>query len=130
MTASNPKATFANAIKKPMKVYFCWKCQRELPFLEEQEWAELHPVLSRTLNAVKQLRRNNGSDIPTAISAVQSEALAKFRDITGYEVEQYDVLWHHELAQWGPECSDCGHLLRTPRASRCVNCGAAAKPDA
>ena len=50
----------------------------------------------------------------------------KFRELTGEDGVHFDTIQHHRLSLYGPECPECGHLLRTPKANICANCGRAA----
>jgi predicted Zn-ribbon and HTH transcriptional regulator len=50
-------------------------------------------------------------------------ACEKYFELTGVRETNPNALWHHRLSIYGPECRKCGHLLRTPKASFCANCG-------
>ncbi|MGL4611666.1 MAG: hypothetical protein ACRCYY_18640 [Trueperaceae bacterium] len=32
-------------------------------------------------------------------------------------------LWHHRIAMYGSPCQHCGKVLKTPKASKCFECG-------
>lgn len=36
-----------------MKTYYCWKCQANLPFLDEEEWKQVSPFLVDAIQAIK-----------------------------------------------------------------------------
>ena len=106
-----------------MKTYFCWRCQDNVPFLEENEWAEFEPYARGTVRALKQYREETGAGLAEAKLAVEDSAVRRFFEMTGYRLPSWESAYHHRLADWGPECDGCGHLLRTPMASFCANCG-------
>ena len=106
-----------------MKTYYCWKCGEEQPFLEESEWRLFAPHLNRTVNAIKEYRKEHGVGLKEAKTAVEDSTVAAFREITGYTLPDWSAAYHHRLADKGPECPNCGQLFRTPRAKFCANCG-------
>lgn len=108
-----------------MKLYKCWKCNGEvMPFLEEDEWHRISPLLSNAAEAIKEYREINKCDLTTARLNCKPEATRIFEELTGMSGVHFETIYHHRLKQWGPECTQCSHLLRTPRAKLCANCGA------
>src|SRR5690242_3257490 len=105
-----------------MKTYYCWRCQKDMPFLSESEWSRIEPHLMQGLTDIKLYRERTGADIQTARNLVKSEAMSLFEEITGVSGIHSDVIHHHRLSMWGPECARCGWLLRSPNASQCVHC--------
>ena len=103
---------------------YCWRCKTVLPMLDEQEWVELAVPLGNFLSLVQQLRREQGLTLPVAVKTAGVEALDRYRQLTGYSETNVEALWHHRLSLFGPPCSSCGKLLRTPRAKHCAECGA------
>lgn len=106
-----------------MRRYYCWRCKIEMPFLEEEEWQQVAPLLGDAVREIKAYRAKHQCDLATARRMVMSEAMTMFEALTGMPGVHFDVIFHHRLADWGPECKKCGHLFRTPRASYCANCG-------
>jgi hypothetical protein len=92
-------------------VHYCWRCQADLPMLEESE-AEyvLSPMRSR------------GPD--NDLESVKKIILKRYLEVTGFEETNANAIFHHQLNQYGPPCLSCGKLLRTPHAKLCVACGA------
>jgi len=90
--------------------------------LDDSEWAQIEPLMHRTIGDARRARR--------ATEADGSAARARFHEITGYDESHVGSIWHHKLSLYGPPCARCGRLLRTPAAHFCSNCGAAAKRDA
>ena len=103
--------------------YFCWRCNCEMPFLDDSEWSQIEPLLGGAAKAIKQYRELHGCDLKTARIECKPEVTQKFFELTGVADVHFDAIWHHRRANWGPECDVCQHLLRTPNASHCVNCG-------
>ena len=91
--------------------------------LSDEEWEEVAPFLTNYIERIKKYRGEHGVSLGEARAAVACGALDKYFELTGYRVENPDALWHHRLSDYGSECIQCGHLLRTPRASFCANCG-------
>jgi hypothetical protein len=107
------------------KILYCWRCETEVPMLEEHEWELVAPHLS---NAVQQIKNYLETHQSTFAEARQKgygqEALALYKSITGVDAIHPDVLWHHRLKLFGPPCYVCGKPLRTPQAKICMFCGA------
>ncbi len=91
--------------------------------LEEHEWEIMYPLLEDQLKNVKRYRAEHGVDIKTAMKHTFKPASDKYFEMTGFNETNHNAIWHHRLNDFGDECSKCGHLLRTPRASYCANCG-------
>lgn len=104
---------------------YCWRCDVVLPTLDEREWAELEPLLVLSLEDVKRYRAENAGSLSEAgTKGLGRAALARYREITGFEETNINALWHHRLSLYGPPCTSCGKPLRTPRASFCAACAA------
>ena len=94
-----------------------------MPFLDEKEWKTISPLLDEAMREIKNYREVHGCALHTARNSITSNATMKFEELTGVSGVNYEIIWHHRLADWGPECSACGHLLRTNKTSYCANCG-------
>ncbi|MCP4371620.1 MAG: hypothetical protein GY797_26385 [Deltaproteobacteria bacterium] len=106
-----------------MKIYFCWKCNIEMPFLDEAEWQVISPLLKSSAEEIKQYRSKNQCDLKTARKNVKSSAMVIFEELTGRPGIHFDIIAHHRLSDWGQECKECGNLLRTSKAIMCAKCG-------
>ena len=106
-----------------MKKYYCWKCKKDMPFLEEDEWKQVGPLLSDARRAIKEFREEQNCDLQEALRKCRPKATLKFEELTGLSGIHFHIIQHHRLKDWGEECPDCGHLLRTPKAKFCANCG-------
>lgn len=100
-----------------MEMHHCWRCERELPFLDEVEYEIISSMIG----------------IPATVETQTPEwellnqiPLDIFESITGYKLICRFEIHHHRRSLLGRECSGCGYLLRTPKASLCANCGLAA----
>lgn len=94
-----------------------------MPFLQEHEWKGIEPLLYDSIKEIKEYRVEHRCDLKTALINVNPDAMKEFERITGMPNVPIAVIYHHRLTDWGPECDGCEHLLRTPNASFCVNCG-------
>ncbi len=106
-----------------MKQHFCWKCRTVMPFLEENEWEQVSPLLEGAKKAIQEYREENNCSLQTAREFCKPEAMLKFEELTGKPNVHFEIICHHRLKNWGQECPECGHLLRTPKAKYCAKCG-------
>lgn len=91
--------------------------------MEEHEWEQVVPFLTNVIPKIKEYRISNNCDLATAKESVLNLACEKYNQLTGFNETNPNALWHHRLAEWGPKCKYCGHLLRTLKAKYCANCG-------
>ena len=107
----------------PQQTY-CWRCRIEVPMLTEPEWAQLAPLLSKSVQETKAHRESTGASVEVAVrQGFDRAALDKYRQLTGAIETDVNVLWHHRLADHGPPCEACGKPLRTRDARFCAECG-------
>ena len=45
------------------KIVYCWRCQIDLPMLEEGEWDDVLPRLTRGIRDMQAYRQINGGSI-------------------------------------------------------------------
>ena len=119
-----------------MRILWCWRCRKDVPMLDEVEYAEVERLHAGYRPRLDELQ-------PQIASSAQAKAefnrLISERDLLAMEIfakhtgrqptEPFEVL-HHRLALYGPPCGKCGKPLRTPKASVCGNCGWKPKPKA
>jgi hypothetical protein len=92
--------------------------------LDEQEWEQVLPHLQSGIEEIQKIRQACGTSLFEAKQRVSGVgALQRYYELTGFREANINALWHHRLAQYGPPCSSCGRLLRTPRAKFCAACG-------
>ena len=106
-----------------MEIYFSWRYGRELPYLNEDEWQEISPLLADAMEAIREYRKEHKCDLATARANCKPEVRSRFLEITGVSIDHFEQIYHLRRSDFGRECAKCGHLLRTPRASFCANCG-------
>ena len=105
----------------------CWRCEKVVPFLNEGEWAQVEPLILKSVENVKRYRERTGASVSEALGAQRATAaLAKFAQLTGYFETDANAIWHHRRSLYGAVCPSCGELFRTPRARICAGCGRAA----
>lgn len=105
-----------------MKQYYCWRCECEMPFLEEDEWKQL-PTTHETMEEIIRYRLEQKCDLVTARQFAETHQMKVFEELTGMSWVHFDIISHHRLADWGPECVHCGQLLRSQYAPTCTECG-------
>ncbi len=107
-----------------MKSLYCWRCRADIPMLDENEWAIVAPLLSRSLADIKAERQRSGLLLSTDLLAQRfTPALEAYERLTGFHETNGNALWHHRLSLYGPPCVSCGKPLRTPQARFCPACG-------
>ena len=107
--------------------HHCWRCGTRVPLLDDAEWEEIAPLLGNAIQDVKRYREETGVTLSEAIKPGFGQAArTKFFELTGYEETNANAIWHHRRSIFGPPCSSCGQLLRTPQARFCAHCGASA----
>ena len=104
-------------------MYYCWRCEMEIPMLEDHEWREIAPLLENPVAKIKNYIKKHDVDLKTAQIEALKPAEEKYFELTGFKENNHLALWHHRLSDYGPECKKCGHLFRTSKASFCANCG-------
>ena len=107
-----------------MQNLYCWRCNVEMPMLDETEFEEVGGLLSEGMEATKQFRERWGLTLEQIKLAERFvPALDAFFRITGFRETNPNAIWHHRLSLYGPPCPACGRPLRTPRAKLCAACG-------
>jgi hypothetical protein len=99
-----------------------------IPMLTDDEWRQVAPLLRLDTERIKDYREEQQVGLRAAMDALGFEACEKYFELTGFRETNPNAIWHHRLSDYGPECSDCGHLFRTPQASFCAECGAKPAP--
>ena len=106
------------------QILYCWRCNVDVPMLDEAEWDLLSPHLANAIEQIKQYRLDHGVSLSEATEkGLGQEALRIYEQITGVRETNASMLWHHRIRLYGPPCSSCSKPLRTPQATRCVTCG-------
>jgi hypothetical protein len=96
-----------------------------VPMLTEPEWARMEPVLRKVIADVKSYRTEKGVGLKEAMAQSYGEnAIALYRELTGFPETNSDAIWHHRASMYGPPCQMCGKPLRTPQAKLCGSCSA------
>ena len=105
---------------------YCWRCDKDLPMLDEQEWAVIAPALTQSILDIQQIRKDQGIGLNEALQQPYGTwALRLYHDLTGFHETDPAVIWHHRLSLYGSPCQACGKPLRTPQAKSCAACGRA-----
>ena len=110
---------------------YCWRCGMVVPMLDDDEWAQLAPLLKVAILEFTEEHRRTGVSLREAqtTGVLGRRALALYRDLTGFEETNLNALWHHQISLYGPPCTHCGKPLRTPRAKLCAACGRDREPS-
>lgn len=107
---------------------YCWRCDKDVPMLNEQEWQQLLPDLQRGIEEIQRYRTEHGGSLQEAKEHVWGQgALERYYRLTGYREVSLETLWHHRLSNLGPPCRACGKPLRTQAAKLCAACGASVR---
>jgi len=105
-----------------MQLLYCWRCQCEIPMLDEDEWASIAAIMQSCLGNLH--RADTGKSLAeTPLAEIYRPALDEYARITDFRETNPNALFHHRVSLYGPPCSTCGKPLRTPSATQCVECG-------
>jgi hypothetical protein len=96
-----------------MKILWCWRCQMEVPMLEEGE----AKIAYESLNAG--FKNEFGSTLRERFSAL----IEYYKEVTGEEYTNPNAIMHHIVDAYGPPCEKCGKPYRTSEATFCAACG-------
>jgi hypothetical protein len=104
---------------------YCWRCDKNIPMLDEAEWQILSPLLTDSIQEIQQYRTANNCSLAEALAQGNfgSGALDKYQTLTGFAETDINLLWHHRASIYGPPCTKCSKPLRTPNAKLCAACG-------
>jgi len=106
------------------ETHYCWRCEIEVGMLNEKEWAHIEPLLVEGVRDIKEYREKTHAELSEALSMNQGlAALQTYKDMTGFVETNINAIWHHRRANFGNPCTQCGKLLRTPKAKLCPECG-------
>ena len=106
-----------------MKRQWCWRCNCEMPMVDEAEWSEMLAAKNTA-----EVREQSGVKGEAHENGLQ-RMLESYIRITGFSETNPAAVWHHRLALYGPPCSSCGKPLRTSKAKLCAACGARASQN-
>lgn len=107
------------------KTLYCWRCERDVSMLDEQEWAVIEPQLSEVISKIQRYRQKNEVLLSETLRQdFGREVLMRYRELTGFKESDVQALWHHRSSLYGPPCASCGKPLRSAKASFCAACGA------
>jgi hypothetical protein len=118
-------------VKKPnfkfMKTMFCWRCQMDIPMLDEEEFGIVSELLSQGMRFTEEFRQKHGLSMQGSyIKERFTPALRKYHEITGFEETVANAVIHHRISLYGPPCKRCRKPLRSPKAAFCAACGESA----
>ena len=108
-----------------MKIMFCWRCQMDMPMVDEDEYAVIAKLYSQGIKATKEFRQQHNiplSDCPLEERFIP--LLQKYEEMTGFKETVANAVMHHRISLYGPACQHCGKPLRSPKALFCGACGA------
>lgn len=72
-----------------------------MPFLDEQEWQQIEPLLPLAKQELIDYRIAHNCDLTTAKRNCYSQATQIFELMTGLPGFHFDVIYHHRLCDWG-----------------------------
>ena len=106
-----------------MKLLWCWRCERDVPMLDEAEYAEIWALFTVALKATKAFRKSHGVPLQDALNeGFYRPVLECYERLTGTKETNPNAVLHHRVSLYGPPCKKCGRPLRTPKAKICGSC--------
>ena len=107
------------------ELHYCWRCRMNHHFFDEDEWAEISPLLAPGRRAL--IAYCNDKKVSMDRAELENinklPIFLKYKELTGAENSCINSIWHHRRSDFGAPCPSCGKLLRTPRAKLCAECG-------
>ncbi|MET6999322.1 hypothetical protein [Chitinophaga defluvii] len=94
-----------------MKVLWCWRCRKEMPMLDEEEYHIADELIRKAFQTKGTIKERF------------QPLLDYYKTVTGYEETIPNAIMHHRISQYGAPCEKCGKPYRTPQASFCAACG-------
>jgi len=107
-----------------MKTVYCWRCNMDVPMLDETEYAIVSKLYSDSMRATKEFRELHKLPL-TAVSMEErfSPVCKAYAEMTGFAESNANAVMHHRIALYGEACPQCAKPFRTPQASFCAACG-------
>ena len=102
---------------------YSWKLKRDAWLLDEAEWAEIAPLISKGIEWIKAYREREGVSLVDAKRAFPDRAGRRYAEMTGECLWSADEIYSVRMADYGAPCPECGKPLRTTRARICLECG-------
>src|SRR5262245_27546924 len=95
-----------------MKVLWCWRCEHEMPMLDENEYAEAPSLYSQCAASTKEFRQRwqvplEGANIDERFRPVRDW----YAELTGVPNCHQDAIMHNRLSSLGNPCRACGKPL-------------------
>lgn len=101
--------------KISMKKLWCWRCQMEIPMLDEDEYQKAYLLYGKGFH-------NFGVSLKKRQERFK-ELLDYYFELTGFIETEPNAIMHHRIELYGPPCENCGKPYRTNRAAFCAACG-------
>lgn len=106
-----------------MQWLWCWRCKREMPMLDEDEYGEILNLYGDCARATKEFGQRWNVPLEEANLEERFRPLRqRYEEITAYRETNHNAIMHHQLSLYGPPCKRCGRPLRTPKAKLCGAC--------
>jgi len=111
-----------------MRMLWCWRCRREVPLLDEQEFAEIASLNLSSIKLTKELRAQSGVSLKDpSIDVLFQPVRDRYEQLTSMKESNHNAIMHHRLSLYGPPCVSCGKPLRSPQSKLCGSCMAPVK---
>ncbi|HEU4323727.1 MAG TPA: hypothetical protein VFS21_11310 [Roseiflexaceae bacterium] len=112
-----------------MRVMWCWRCQQDMPMLDEEEFALVARVLQECLSSGRRSAGQGERHIRRSVDDIFEPVRKEYERITGMADCHHNAVMHHRISIYGPPCAVCGKPLRTPQANWCAACWASVERD-
>ena len=103
-----------------MKKLWCWRCQMEIPMLDEEEFKKAYELYGK---GFENTRERIGTNLSFERKEAFREVLDYYFEVTGFRETEPNAIMHHRIEQYGPPCENCGKPYRTKQATFCAACG-------
>jgi hypothetical protein len=107
-----------------MKVMFCWRCNAEMPMLDEVEYQQVSDAYGRCMEMAKRSQGQNKEALADVkLAEIFKPVCETYAKLPGVPIDNANAVMHHRISRYGPACKKCGKPFRTPEARFCAACG-------
>ena len=107
-----------------MKVQWCWRCKKNVPMFNEEEYEIISKLYTDGLVVSKSyMKQQNAPVNQIPFSELYCLLIDTHEKMTGVRETNHDEIRKHRILDYGPPCPSCGKILRTPNAGKCFECG-------
>jgi hypothetical protein len=107
-----------------MKIQWCWRCRKDVPMFDEEEYEVISRLYSDGLEASKRfMQQHKVSADKIPLDKLYLPLIDMHEKMTGVRETNQEEIRKHRITDFGPLCQKCGKVLRSSKAVKCYECG-------